>query len=94
MTIYSPDSPEKNEAWNEAMQNGNIKPMQQDLAYLDKVFMDAVRQGRGAKLNEDALKGGMFYTDEAIEMGLCDGYATFEQAIDQVMNLSRSSITI
>jgi ClpP class serine protease len=93
-TIYSPTSPEKNAAWIEAMEKDNDKPMKADLAYLDKVFMDQVRNGRGAKLNEDALKGGMYYTDEAIEMGLCDGYATFEQAIEEVINLSKGSLTI
>lgn len=93
-TIYSPTSPKKNSAYKEAMDNDNVIPMQEDLAYLDKVFMQTVREGRGAKLNEVALEGGMFYTDEAIEMGLCDGYASFEGAIETVINLSKGSLTI
>lgn len=93
-TIYSPTSPEKNKAWNAAMEDDDIKPMQKDLQFLDKIFMEQVKQGRGSGLNAEVLDGGMFYAEEAIAMGLADGMATFEQAIEEVINLSYGSLTI
>ena len=88
LTIYSPTSPEKNKAWREAMEEGKLQRMETQLAYMDKVFMDHVKAGR-TKLDAKALEGGMFFTDEAISMGLADGYATYQQAIETVINLSR-----
>lgn len=89
-TIYSPTSPEKNAAWIAAMEKGNKAPMMKELAFLDKVFMDTVRAGRPG-LNEKALEGGMFFAEEAIAMGLCDGMATQQMAIEMCVNLSGSS---
>lgn len=93
ITVYSPKSPEKNKDWREAMDNGNVGLLEKDLEFFDNQFMQQVRNGRGNKLNEKALLGGHFYADEAIEMGLVDDYATFEQAIEQLFNLSGSSQT-
>lgn len=89
-TIYSPTSPEKNAAWKEAMESDKPARMEKELAFLDKTFMNCVREGR-PNVKEKALEGGMFYTDEAIEMGLCDGYATQQEAIEMCVNLSGSS---
>lgn len=93
-TIYSPTSTQKNAAWRAAMEKDDVKPMQKDLAFLDQYFMQSVRDGRGAKLNEEVLAGGMYYAEEAIEKGLADGIATFKQAIEEVINLSEGSLTI
>jgi len=93
LTIYSPTSPEKNAAYLQAVKEGKTQLMEKELAYLDAVFMDQVRKGRGSKLNEKALAGGMYFTEEAISLGLCDGQATQEEAIDMIINLSGSSQT-
>lgn len=91
VTIYSPKSPDKNSNWHKAVEEGDVKPMEEELAFLDEIFMNQVKEGRGDKLKDEALRGGMFYTDKAIELGLCDGYASFDQAIEEVINLSDSS---
>jgi ClpP class serine protease len=93
LTIYSPTSTEKNLAWREAMDEGKVERMEAELAFLDKIFMDTVKAGR-PNVKEDALKGGMFFTDEAIAMGLCDGYATQQEAIEMCVNLSGRSMII
>jgi protease-4 len=91
-TIYSPLSPKKNGSYKAAMdkENPDDEPMSAELAFLDQTFMDCVKAGR-PNVTDEALEGGMFYTDEAIKMGLCDGYATQAEAIEMCVNLSGSS---
>lgn len=93
MTIYSPTSPEKNAAWREAMDKGKVNRMEAELAHMDKVFMSHVKTHR-PQVSDKALEGGMFFTDDAIANGLCDGYATQQEAIELVVNLSGSSLII
>ncbi len=93
ITVYSPTSPEKNKAWREAFENDNTKLVEKDIQFLDSVFMKQVQSTR-PNLNKEVLDGGMYYAEEAIDKGLADGMATFQQAIEEVINLSRRSITI
>jgi protease-4 len=93
ITVYSPTSPEKNKAWREAFENDNIKPVEKDIQFLDNIFMKQVTANR-SNLNKEVLDGGMFYAEEAIDKGLADGMASFEQAIEEVINLGKRSITI
>lgn len=94
LEVYSPTSPDKNAAWREAMKNGNTKRIEADLAHLDAVFMQQVREGRGEKLDPKTLDGGMFYAADAIAKGLADGMATQEEAIIRVVNLSGKALII
>lgn len=94
ITVYSPKSPEKNKGWREAMEKNQVELIEKDLTFFDDVFMKMVSDARGSKLNKEALNGGHFYADEAIDLGLVDGYATFEQAIDTVLNLGKRPLII
>lgn len=91
--IYSPKSPEKNKAWNEAMK-GNLALMESDLLQIDEVFMNQVREGRGEKLNELALEGGTFTAGKAQEMGLIDGIKSFDEVLQYCEKTAGKSITV
>ncbi|QIP16804.1 hypothetical protein G8759_31265 [Spirosoma aureum] len=90
--IYSDLSPEKNKPYREALA-GNTKPMREDLNQAASHFHTAVKTGRGDRLKPiekdgpNLFEGGMFYADEAIELGLIDGYATLEQAVAEIVEL-------
>lgn len=89
--IYSPLSPEKNLSFRKAIDENDLSLREAELRFMDTVFMDTVRKHRGEKLNEKALEGNMFFTDDAISMGLCDGYATQKEAMQQCFNLSQTN---
>lgn len=94
--VYSPKSPEKNASWREAFdpENPSTKRLEKELEFIDDTFMDAVTQARGKALNTDALKGDMYYAQNAITMGLADGIMSYESALEELFNRSKGSITI
>lgn len=96
VTVYSPTSNAKNEEWRAIFDNeeADTSLMEERLKFMDTIFMNQVREGRGSKLKEEALQGGMFFTQQAIDNGLADGQATFDEAIEMCISLSKHSITI
>jgi protease-4 len=94
-TIYSPTSSEKNKEWRAIFDNEDGKPdkslLEARLAFLDKTFMKQVSDNRGPELNSKALEGGMFFAEQAIELGLADGMGSFQDALEAVINLSSKS---
>jgi protease-4 len=95
-TVYSPKSASKNAEWRAIFDQdpADTSLLEERLTFLDETFMNQVREGRGDKLNEEALEGGMFFTDQAIRLGLADGQASFDEVIEIAITLSRKSITI
>lgn len=90
--VYSDLSPEKNKPVREAIA-GNTKPLREDLNRAAGHFHSAVKTGRGdrlkpvAKDGPNVFEGGMFYADDAIELGLIDGYSTLEAAVAEINQL-------
>jgi ClpP class serine protease len=85
--IYSTLSPQKNADFAEALR-GNYEPLQKNM--LDKIALDfhaAVKQGRGKKINPDALKGASYSADVALEMGLIDKIGSEQEAITRLAQL-------
>lgn len=91
LRIYAPESSEKNEAFESAIK-GDLKPMEKDLSFLANTFINAVKEGRGSKLNlsaGDPFKGKMYFADDAIAIGLIDGIKTMDQVIERAVELSK-----
>lgn len=91
--VYSSTSPKKNADQREILESEGAKTalFQKKLDFVDALFMADVKAGRGDKLNAEALEGDMYFAADAIKMGLCDGMATREEALQEVLNLSGSS---
>jgi protease-4 len=93
--IYAPQSADKNKAYYEAIDN---KPalMQEELKLIADEFIAGVKSARAGKLDlskGDPFTGKMFSADQAIEIGLIDGYANIESAVDRVYQLAKATKT-
>lgn len=92
-SVYSRLSTEKNLPWKEAM-NGNFELLQDDLDYVATGFIDAVKAGRGDKLNiteGDPFKGKVFFAPEALKIGLIDAIGDYQFAIEKAQELASSN---
>lgn len=79
--IYAPQSTEKNRDYKEALE-GNDDLVKEDLAVLAQEFIDTVRANRAGKImGNDWATGKMFYTKEAVKIGLIDGQKSFSQVV-------------
>ena len=85
VTVYAPQSTDKNLAYREAL-DGKPDRMQQDLAKLVDRFHGAVKSGR-PRLKADApgvLSGACFDPEAAVNVGLADGKASLQQCVENV----------
>lgn len=85
ITVYAPQSTEKNRAYREAL-DGKPEALQQELKELVDLFHAAVIAGR-PRLQKEApgvLSGGKFGVDRAVELGLADGRASLQQCVENV----------
>ena len=82
ITIYAPESKDKNLAYREAL-DGKPEKMEQELSILVKAFHSAVKAGRPAlKVDaEGVMSGATFKAGDAIELGLADGFGTLGECI-------------
>ena len=88
--VYATTSPGKNYESREA-DKGNFKPMETGIiAQMDASFMAFMQQYRQS-VTDYALKGYEFTTLEAVKHGLCDGIATFDEAVEAVLELTENS---
>lgn len=81
--IYAPQSKDKNLDFREALQ-GNYEKIQAELKVIADAFIGSVKSNRGSRLNtsvDDPFTGKTYFAPEAIEIGLIDGIATFEDCI-------------
>lgn len=80
--IYATASTEKNKDFLLAL-DGKYERLRKN--YIDPFntyFMNLVMQERDLKDDGEVLKGRLYYADEAIKLGLVDGYETLEGAAD------------
>jgi ClpP class serine protease len=76
--IYPDESSEKNLEYREALK-GNTDLMKADVAELAKYFISSFADNRAGKLKNDSWeKGKSFSGKEAIDIGMVDGAANFE----------------
>lgn len=86
--IYATQSELKNADFK-AAREGDYEPIRERLldAYAD-TFIKAVAEFRPSLKEEDAYKGQIYKTPEAIANGMIDGMKTFDQAVDRCLELS------
>jgi ClpP class serine protease len=85
--IYADQSELKNLDYKQALQ-GEYGPMKkQFLNPYAQRFIDTVREFRPGLTDEDAYKGKLYMTAEAIKIGMIDGMATFEEAVGRLQYL-------
>lgn len=85
VTVYAPQSSEKNAAYREAL-DGKPERLQKELSDLVEIFHSAVRAGR-PRLQAEAegvLTGATFAPKKAISVGLADGCASLEECVENV----------
>lgn len=85
VTVYAPQSTEKNRAYREAL-DGKPERMEKELSDLVDIFHSAVRAGR-PRLQTEApgvLSGATFAPRKAIEVGLADGMASLQECVENV----------
>lgn len=85
VTVYAPESKDKNIAYREAL-DGKPEKMQALLSKLVLSFHAAVKAGRPT-LKADAdgvLSGADFQAGDAVAVGLADGMSTLDQCIENV----------
>lgn len=90
-TIYAEQSTDKNKAYYEAI-DGKYSLYQKELNQIADEFINAVKENRGSRLNttkNNPFTGKMYNSDDAIEIGLIDGYATIEQAVNRIYELAK-----
>lgn len=79
---YGTESEEKNKPIRDAI-NGDDNALREEVDRYDAFFMDLVKEQRGEKLNEKALHGGLYFADDALKMGLIDGFKSLEEIINE-----------
>ena len=90
--IYAPQSTEKNQDYLEA-RDGKYDRVKKNMAVLADAFINTVKAGRGAKLQDDGhvFKGATYYAAEAAEIGLIDGILGMDEAISRAASLAKTN---
>lgn len=90
---YAEDSTEKNEEYRQLIESKgkNRELLQQQLKVLNDQFIVDVKDGRGDKLNDKVTKGRIYYTPEAIEMGLVDEMISHNDSYEYLADMQRTT---
>ncbi|RIV20543.1 hypothetical protein DYU11_21090 [Fibrisoma montanum] len=93
ITVYAPRSKDKNKPYRDALK-GDTKLLEQELNESVAHFEAAVRQGRGDKIQateeDEPFTGKLYSAEDALEMGLIDGFGNLNTAIDKVIELAEA----
>lgn len=91
--VYARQSTDKNGEYREALA-GNEDPLKDGLSVLAETFINAVKTNRGDRLNlsaGDPFTGKMYMAQEAIEMGLADKVASYEEVVLSLGRVNKDS---
>lgn len=81
--VYARQSSDKNGDYREAL-SGNEDPLKDHLSALASTFIATVKANRGERLNlsaGDPFTGKMYMAQEAIQLGLADRIASYEEVV-------------
>ncbi len=81
--IYATDSPEKNIAWRQMVENNNPKLFEEMATDFNKQFLGDVKRFYGKDLKDDGkvFQGAIYNPDQALEIGLVHELATIDMAL-------------
>jgi len=86
--VYSPESPDKNKAFNEWLKDGSTKEFKAQVLESDHMFMKMVSNNRPlSDKYQDTLKGGTWNAKIAKQRGLIDHIGSLDFAIDLATKL-------
>lgn len=91
LEIYAPQSADKNKAYRDAL-DGNEALIKEKLSFICDRFIAGVKENRKGKLNleeENPFTGKMYKADQAISIGLIDGYSTIEKVAARIYELAK-----
>lgn len=90
-TVLADGSEEKNLSYFELLK-GNYDLVKAELTQIKDLFHSTVKTGRAGKLQgEEMLKGAMYPTKKAIELGMADSMGTMADAIKEIRTLAKST---
>lgn len=90
---YASDSTDKNKDFREAKKGNGKLLIQSTLDPINNIFLDAVKENRGNKLNqEETLTGKTFVSAQALEYGLIDEISSMDQIIQASLKKQKNSI--
>lgn len=85
-SVYSDNSPKKNYAYREAIENGNLEPVKQELNEIYDQFVANVKK-RWPGVSNEVLTGDTYKARE-VEGQLFDGYKSYSESIDYIFELA------
>jgi signal peptide peptidase SppA len=89
--VYATQSTDKNRDFNDA-RKGNYDAIKARLDSINTIFLNDVIAGRGEKLNQETtLTGKVFMGQDAIDVGLVDGFKSLDEAIARAQELAQST---
>lgn len=85
--IYATESTEKNLPFREALDGKYDTIIKEYLDVYNENFLTTVKANREG-VNEDALKGKLYFANDALEMGLIDGIGSLQDTINRAFELA------
>jgi len=92
LEVYAAQSTEKNRAFREAFNNDDTSFIKDRITEFNDFFINDIKANRGDKIKEgeDPFKGQMYFTKEAIAIGLADAEGGLSFAINTAVELSKN----
>ena len=84
---YATESSDKNKMFSDAVKGNGKALISEMLDPMNNAFMGAVKANR-PNVSESALSGKTYMADKAMEVGLVDGIATFDELVATAMQAS------
>jgi len=88
--LYSADSPKKNEALREYLEEGTTTLFEKRLQSLDKQFMGQVAKIRNIPMDSEILDGRVVKAHKALEYGVVHGVGDLNYALRRMRSLIRN----
>ena len=88
-SIYASKSTAKNGGYRRWKEDGKSDVLiKNDLDPFNDVFIQAVKNARGEKINEDVFDGRLLMANDALSFGLIDGIQSFDATIERAFELA------
>lgn len=81
--IYATKSTDKNIEFRNLISNGETEAIINSLDFINEIFHTTINENRGIDLGSEVYKGGIYYANDAINLGLADEISSYKQAIEQ-----------
>lgn len=90
VNVYASRSIDKNRAYEEMLDGNYERIIKEVLDPMNNVFLSSVKQGR-ANIDEGTLTGKMYYSEEAVSLGLIDGIKSFDETVAYVVEMIQNA---